>query len=202
MEVPANYYDYGIANDLFQFIWHKTRFKFINGLAPSGGKKILDVGCQAGTFTEQISLFYPGSRVWAVDVSKKAIEYGKKKRNNIDFSVANAQGLPFSNSFFDNVFCLEMLEHVEKPAKVLAEISRVLKRNGRLVILVPSESLLFRIIWFFWTRGRGKVWRGTHINNLGGELLNEVININGFKIEREKFSHLGMLRALVVRKVK
>lgn len=50
---------------------------------------------------------------------------------------ADAANLPFPAACFDGVFCLEVLEHVPEPAKVMQEIARVLKHGGRAWISMP-----------------------------------------------------------------
>ena len=50
---------------------------------------------------------------------------------------ADAAALPFSGGAFDAVICAEVLEHVYDPRRVLEEVQRVLKTDGRLLITVP-----------------------------------------------------------------
>jgi len=50
------------------------------------------------------------------------------------------KGLPFSDSFFDAVTCIAVLEHVFNPPNVLNEIHRVLKPNGFLIMQVPNVA--------------------------------------------------------------
>jgi len=202
MPVPPDYYDQGIRRNLFQFIWHKHRFRVIKNLLPRIGTKVLDVGCHAGTFTEEIAKALPEAEIFGTDIDRAAIAYAKKKRPKFHFQVAAAERLPFPDKTFNLVTCFEALEHVKDPKKGLAEIRRCLKDNGWVVLLVPTESLLFRLIWFLWSRGKGKVWRGTHLHNLGDEYLDQLLVKNGFQIEKEKISHLGMLRAVKARKFK
>ena len=57
--------------------------------------------------------------------------------------------LPFRNESFNIIFCLEILEHVKEPRKVIEEIFRLLKKNGTFICSVPVEigpSLLIRNI--------------------------------------------------------
>ena len=54
-------------------------------------------------------------------------------------AVADLEALPFRDSSFDAAINIVTLEHVRRPAKVLAEIARVLKTNGTLLIVVPLE---------------------------------------------------------------
>ena len=116
--------------------------------------------------------------------------------------VGDAHNLKFKASTFEAVFCLEVLEHVYKPKEVLKEFKRVLKKGGYGVFLVPSDSLLFRIIWFLWLHfyPRGWVWKETHIQTYRNNYLPKLCQRVGFKIEKEKKFLLGMLHAVKVRK--
>ncbi|MBI1833781.1 MAG: methyltransferase domain-containing protein [Candidatus Andersenbacteria bacterium] len=56
--------------------------------------------------------------------------------------VADIQALPFESASFDTVLCVEVLEHVPYPAKALAELYRVLRPGGYIVITVPHLGYL------------------------------------------------------------
>jgi ubiquinone/menaquinone biosynthesis C-methylase UbiE len=51
--------------------------------------------------------------------------------------LADIEGLPLGDAFFDTVICLEMFEYVTDPHSALNEIHRVLKPDGRLILSVP-----------------------------------------------------------------
>lgn len=55
-------------------------------------------------------------------------------------AVADAQALPFSNSSFDNIVLLDVLHHIERPARFFDEACRLLKPNGRIVLIEPGIS--------------------------------------------------------------
>ncbi len=57
-------------------------------------------------------------------------------------AVGDAQKLPFASESFDTVFCSQVLEHVPEPWKALAEMRRVLKPGGHLILTVPHLSWL------------------------------------------------------------
>lgn len=126
-----------------------------------------------------------------------------KKIKGMRFEVGDAHQLRFKFNSFDAVFCLEVLEHVNSPRKVLQEFRRVLKKGGYGIFLVPSDSFLFRAIWFLWLNfyPRGWVWRETHIQTYRNNYLPRICRQAGFKIEKEKKFMLGMLHAVKVRKV-
>ena len=200
MPVPPDYYDQGIKRNLLQFIWHKLRFQVIKSLLPKTGTRVLDIGCHAGTFTEEIAKALPEAEIFGIDIDRAAIAYAKKIRPSFHFQVASGEKLPFSDKSFDLITCLEVLEHVENPKKVLAEIKRCLKDDGLLIILVPTESLLFRLIWFFWTKGKGRVWQSAHLHNFNGYRVDNLLNRERFEVKERKLSHLGMLRAVKAKK--
>lgn len=200
MAVPPDYYDQAIRRNLLQFIWHKHRFRVIKNLLPKAGTKVLDVGCHAGTFTEEIAKALLETEIFGIDIDRTAIAYAKKKRPKFHFQVAAAERLPFPDKTFNLVTCFEALEHVKYPQKALAEIRRCLKDNGWLVLLVPTESLLFRLIWVFWTKGKGRVWQSAHLHNFNGYRLDNLLSEVGFEIKERRLSHLGMLQAVRVKK--
>lgn len=57
----------------------------------------------------------------------------------IRYAVEDAQALTYPDAHFDVVTCLEVLEHVAEPRRVLSEIARVLRDGGSAVLTVPSE---------------------------------------------------------------
>lgn len=199
-EVPADYYDTSIKTNLGQKIWHQARFRNITAILPQVNGKILDIGCHGGKFTEIIAQKTKAKEVYGIDISSSAIKFAHKRLPKFKFKVANAQDLPFPDRFFDGVTCLEVLEHVDYPEEVLSEIGRVLKRDGWAIILVPTENLLFKLLWFFWTVfGKGRVWRHAHIHNFSGNVLDRLLKQTGFRIEKDKYFLLKMLRVLRIR---
>lgn len=200
--VPANYYDNGIKKNLFQKFWHNRRFSEANKLLTDiTAKDILDVGCHGGKFTSIILSQFPKANIIGIDISSEAIASAKNKYPNINFLIAWAEKLPFDDSKFDLVTCFEVLEHLEKPQQSISEIKRILKKNGSLLTLVPTENLLFRIIWYFWSKaGPGKVWEHTHVQKFSGRSLDSLLKSAGLKIIKRKTFLLGMLLLIQTRK--
>lgn len=203
--VPPNWYETSIKNNLFQRYWHTRRFSEVGKLIEPA-KNVLDVGCADGTFTKVISKKTGSENLVGIDVLKSSINYAKKifaKNQKMSFKVADAHNLPFKESEFDAVFCLEALEHVIDPLRVLQEIYRVLKSDGYAVVLVPSENWLFHsIVWPLWQLMPGKnIWKHTHLHNFSNGFLKELIDRSGFTIEVDKKFLLEMLMLVKVRKI-
>ena len=198
-DVPANHYDVGIKKNLFQRYWHKKRFSEILKVVRYVQGSILDVGCHGGTFTRVILEKVGGNKVYGIDVSYSAIKEAQNKIPDGDFRVGDVQKLPFGSNFFDAVFCLEVLEHVDNPKSVVFEIKRVLKKNGYIVILVPTDNILFKIIWRIWTLYY-PIWRHAHVQSFTGKSLEGVVKESGLKIKKVKTFNMSMLKLIVAEK--
>jgi len=72
---------------------------------------------------------------------------GLTKRPPIE---ADAKHLPFKNASFDSILCLEVLEHVDSPSKVMREMARVLKKGGVLYLTVPMYWYVHYAPFDFW----------------------------------------------------
>jgi len=126
--------------------WHQDALKLAGSVA---GLDLLEVGCGAGDFT--LHLANLGARVIGTDFSTKAIEIAESKRDSqpssARYQVADAQALPFHNHAFDLVLSCECLEHVPDPSLALAEMYRVLKPGGRLILTTENYSNGMLIYW-------------------------------------------------------
>ncbi len=78
---------------------------------------------------------------------RSLIDGGRARYTAIDLTITplvnvagDAQQLPFANDIFDLVICTQMLEYAPEPPRVMAEIRRVLKTGGYLLMSVPSVS--------------------------------------------------------------
>lgn len=126
---------------------------------PTVGMKHLDLGVGDGL---RMRMLKPEGEIVGVDVDKEMLVHTRDRR--VEPWRTSAERLPFRDESFELVTAIEMLEHVEHPVLVLSEVYRVLKPTGLFVCVIPNETLLFHIIWKFWTSfGMGKFWRGKHL---------------------------------------
>jgi demethylmenaquinone methyltransferase/2-methoxy-6-polyprenyl-1,4-benzoquinol methylase len=136
--------NYDKANDLLSFgsarIWRKKVAKLVNS---QPGQKILDLA--AGTGSSSIVFLREGVKVVAADFSMGMLEEGRKRHPELEFVFADASALPFADQEFDTVTISFGIRNVEKTEVALAEMLRVLKPGGKLVVCefsrIPSNFL-------------------------------------------------------------
>lgn len=109
------------------------RTKFITETITVESPKILDVGCGGGILSE--ALAKTGAQVTGIDLSEPSIEAARQHAQyqglQIDYRVTSAEEIAQSQpKSFDVVTCMEMLEHVPAPEKIIAACSQVLKPGG------------------------------------------------------------------------
>lgn len=128
------------------------RMKFITDALDLSGKKVLDVGCGGGILTE--ALARAGAQAVGIDLSKDSIEaakvHARQQGLNIDYRYENIEETASKQAGqFDAITCMEMLEHVPEPDKIIDACSRLLKPGGHAffsTINRTPKALLFVII--------------------------------------------------------
>jgi ubiquinone/menaquinone biosynthesis C-methylase UbiE len=109
-------------------------------LPPVDRAHVLDFGCGSGLTVQTLTA--AGYDALGVDFSPEAIDFGTKK-GIAGLSVVSDENLPFNDASFDAVLCMDVLEHIADEQRALAEMRRVLKPGGALVIMVPAYMFLW-----------------------------------------------------------
>ena len=99
------------------------------------GMTVLDLGCGAGTITADIAGRIAPGRVIAVDIDLGVLALASQTAAdrglvNIDFQVGDAYGLDLADGAVDMAHAHQLLQHVQDPVAVLAEMARVTRPGG------------------------------------------------------------------------
>jgi 2-polyprenyl-3-methyl-5-hydroxy-6-metoxy-1,4-benzoquinol methylase len=114
---------------------HRAALRFLH---PQSHETILDAGCGTGDLAAQIA---PHCRtIHAIDIAGNALNPAHRAIANLQFAKMNAETLAFADGSFDQIVCVETLEHLLAPDRALAEFSRILKPAGRLILTYPTVN--------------------------------------------------------------
>lgn len=139
----APFYD-SIYESLLCYL--ERRKKFVKNIKEiTRGEKnmrILDLGCGTGTllFVLQKEGY---QELFGIDLSPNMVKIAKKRLNDANLKVGFAENTGFPDNFFDLVVGISILHHIPNLKKVSREMSRILKKGGRILFMEPNKD------WFF-----------------------------------------------------
>jgi demethylmenaquinone methyltransferase/2-methoxy-6-polyprenyl-1,4-benzoquinol methylase len=124
---------YDLTNDVLSMGQDRRwRRAVTDALGVTAGETVLDLA--AGTGTSSLPFLAAGARTISCDFSPGMLTVGKAKRPELDFIAGDAMALPFADASFDAVSISFGLRNVADAAAAAAEMLRVTKPGGRLVV--------------------------------------------------------------------
>jgi SAM-dependent methyltransferase len=140
----ARRYDAWFESPWGRYAWAVESRLVDAALEGSGGRLVLDVGC--GTGRSSALLRSSGVRVVGIDPDAGMLGLARAR---VDSAIlARGERLPFRDHTFDTTVAVTVLEFVREPAEVLAEMARVTRSPGRIVV----GALNPRSPWGVWHR--------------------------------------------------
>jgi 2-polyprenyl-3-methyl-5-hydroxy-6-metoxy-1,4-benzoquinol methylase len=148
---------YGSSNPVVRRLMSGFRSSLDELFARAAPESVLDVGCGEGVLTCEWAERLGEGRVVGVDLDDPGLrgEWQARRRENLEYRVADATSLSFDDGEFDLAAAIEVLEHVPEPEATLAEMARVARRH--LLVSVPREPV-WRVL---------NVARGAYVRQLG-----------------------------------
>jgi demethylmenaquinone methyltransferase/2-methoxy-6-polyprenyl-1,4-benzoquinol methylase len=136
---------YDLMNDLMSLGLHRTWKAFAVSVArPRPGERFLDVATGSGDLALSLGRrLLPGGEIWLSDVNRSMLQRGRDRvadRGLLAPAVqCDAERLPFPAGYFDGVTVAFGLRNMTHKDAALAEMARVLKPGGRLIVLEFSK---------------------------------------------------------------
>lgn len=176
LEVDDNY------NIKKESYFQNVRMEIVE-LIPSNAKSVLEIGSGTGATLNYIKLNTDVDYTVGYDISTSAYEsideFYTTDLNKID---------NFGDRKFDVVLCLDVLEHLQNPTKILNDLKSTMSENSKLIVSLPNfcfyqviNSLVFRANFKQEDEG---VFDKTHIHNYCLKNMTELLTEAGYKVEK------------------
>jgi len=148
------------------YVWRagqERRFDMVlQAAAVRAHGRVLENGCGVGMYVDHLAP--TASQVIGLEYDPvRAAEARQLTRSHTNVEIINAAGeyLPFADNTFDLILSHEVLEHVQDDRAAAAEMARVLRPGGRMVLFVPNRGYPFET--------HGVYWQGRyHFGNIFG----------------------------------
>ena len=161
--------------EALQKLLYAQRVRMVESVAGRRRGRVLDVGCGRGLLLQ--AFHRRGWEVQGTELSDQAARYAREVAG-VAVETGCVEDIKFPEAHFDVVTMWHVLEHVHDPRVVLAEVSRILKPGGVLLVGVPNfsgfEARFFKDKWFHLDVPR-------HVTHLTKSMLKSVLSENGFQ---------------------
>ena len=182
---PANYYAFSEGGNplvaRLRRVWEANKVRLYRKLIGPGARRILDVGCGNGRFLSLLREF--GATEWqllGIDFDEAAVRQCLAK--GLHAVVARIEDFEGEEGTFDAVVMLQLIEHVEDPARICERVYALLRPGGVFVVETPNlagwDYELFKRSWW------GHYHFPRHWNLFATSALHRLLVDRGFSIER------------------
>lgn len=157
-------------NQYYRDIWMQTQA----GKIPNGSK-VLDIGAGSAPYRK---LFEHCNYITQDFAQLKDDQLrGLKGYNKLDI-ISDITNIPVESESFDVIICTEVIEHVPEPIKAIAEFSRILKKDGKLLLTAPLGSGIHQEPFHFYG-GYTPFWYRKFLSEYGFKCI-EIESNRGF----------------------
>lgn len=147
-------------------------------------RRALDLGCGTGLNLDKLAQY---ARPTGTDFSEEALHFCLE-RGHTSLAKADAAALPFPDREFDIITALDVIEHLDDDHIALAELRRVLRPGGILVLSVPA----YKALWTYWDDILG------HRRRYTTGMMREAIEGAGLRVRKVSYSNMLILVPVVL----
>ncbi|MFT4577582.1 MAG: spore maturation protein CgeB/tetratricopeptide (TPR) repeat protein [Nitrospinales bacterium] len=186
IDKPENYYK-NIRHDLIP-------------LVPEDASCILEVGCAEGMTGNELKK-RPGVFVAGIENNEIAAEMARKVLDDVIAGDIECMDIPYSPSAFDCIIFADVLEHLVNPLDVLKKVSKLLKKDGTIIMSIPNVQfygVVNQLIEGNWTYQKEGILDETHLRFFTFKEIEKLVKEAGLSIQQveetldpqyEKFSN-------------
>ncbi len=166
--------------DPLQWLFFRPSHQMMLAHVRPSDRRLLDIGCGTGRFAERALLSFPRLEVVGLDLSAGMLHGAAPRHRASGKRLQLVQGdsgrLPFTDNSFDLVTCCHSFHHYPDQAGVVAEMHRVLRPSGRLLIVDGDRDRW----WGHCIFDKLVVWVEGAVNHLSGHAFRELFEQIGF----------------------
>ena len=162
----------------------------------SSAAAVLDVGCGTGELARLLLEQNPHQAIVGIDISEEMLVQARQKLRNVEqvtFEQASASALPIPDNTFEVVVSANAFHYFPEPKEALAEMRRVLKPDGKIVILDWCKDFLVCQICD-WVLQR---LDPAHQQCYTEAELHDLLKTAGFRIDRARRIRFGLMWGLM-----
>lgn len=134
---------------------YATFYNWLNIPRSGQGYRLLDIACGQGFFLAAAEQAGYAGELHGVDFSRVALDLAAPRLSRTTLRQGSAYQLPYDDNTFDYIVNLGSLEHFDDPDLAVREKARVLRPNGKIMIIVPNQYYL-GTIWKVMAYGEGE----------------------------------------------
>lgn len=125
-------------------VLNPVRLDYVAQRAPLSQRRVLDIGCGGGLLAEGLARH--GAQVCGIDLAPAMIGVARlhahESQLSIDYRVSSAETIAATEAgWFDVVTCMELIEHVDDPATLMASAATLLRPGGELFLSTINRNL-------------------------------------------------------------
>lgn len=188
----------GTLNEKTREAWIQKTLKKI-----PKGSHILDAGAgeqQFKKFCRYLKYVSQDFGKYTGEGDKKGLQVGAWDNSKLDI-ISDIKSIPVKDKSFDAILCTEVLEHLPDPILALREFSRIIKKNGFLIITAPFCSLTHFSPYHFST-GFNKYYYQEHLENFGFEIIEIEPNGNYFEFLAQEIRRISVVKKMYIKNSK
>lgn len=184
----------------WRFYVDATLAAVVEVLELEGGERVLDLACGTGELERRLADRWPGLSIVGVDLSMEMLRVAASKAADhlANWLRADIGRLPVTRQRFDWVICANAFHYFRAPRDYLAEMRRVLRPGGRLVLVDWCDDYLACKLCSIWLRWTNPAFHRTYTQRACRELVEQA----GFTIKdstRFRINWLWGMQRIVAR---